>query len=298
MTDAVSYWVASHLTGIFEIRDTSKDILQKGSRGAGFSINRGVITTARKAKDSDCGIFFDGKKMPEIEATVTTQIIELLVPEKDRANLRIEHTLQVPLSSGYGASAAGAVGAAYAINDLLELGLTKLDLFQIAHRAEILTKSGLGDVIGLYQGGFEIRLREGAPGVGETTSYNNPDEWKVATVHLGTLPTSEVLSNHHKRKMVNEAGREVISELLLSPDFTNFIKQTVIFTTKVNLWSSMLRNCIRNLPKSVIGSQIMLGEAFFIFYHEDSDLEDITIHYSQIHPETICYNTVIKREER
>lgn len=296
MTDAVSYWVASHLTGIFEIRDGSKELLHKGSRGAGLSISRGVVTTAKVTSDPTFRIFFDGKKSPVTEAAVTTQVVELLLPEKDRLNLRIEHTFQVPLSSGYGASAAGAIGTAYALNDLLELGLSELELFQIAHKAEILTKSGLGDVIGLYQGGFEIRLREGAPGFGETTSFNNSNGWKLATVHLGSLPTPEVLSNQHKRKTVNKAGREVISELISSPSFSNFVKQSVIFTTKANLWSQKLRDCIRSLPKSVIGTQIMLGEAFFIFYHDSRDLEAIKIPGSQIHPETICYNTVVKRE--
>jgi pantoate kinase len=298
VTDAVSYWVASHLTGIFEIRDNSCDLLRKGSRGAGLSINRGVITTVRKTIDPGFEVFFDGKIRLRTEAAVTKQIVELLLPEKQRSNLRIEHTFQVPLSSGYGASAAGAVGAAFAINDLLELGLTKLELFQIAHRAEVITKSGLGDVIGLYQGGLEIRLREGAPGVGKTMPFKNIDRWKVATVHLGTLPTSEVLSNHHKRKIVNNAAREVISELIQSPTFSNFVTQSVTFTVEANLWSNRLSECIKNLPESVIGSQIMLGEAFFIFYHDDADLIDIDIFDSQIYPETICYNTVVKCEEQ
>jgi pantoate kinase len=229
---------------------------------------------------------------------VTTQVIELLLPKKERSNLRIEHTFQVPLSSGYGASAAGAIGTAFAINDLLELGLTELELFQIAHKAEVLTKSGLGDVIGLYQGGLEIRLREGAPGFGETMSFDNLNGLKVATVHLGILPTSEVLSNQHKRNSVNKAGREVISELISSPSFSNFVKQSATFTVQANLWSKKLHECIRNLPTSVIGSQIMLGEAFFIFYHENGDLEDIKIPGFHIHPETICHNTVVKCEER
>lgn len=296
MTDAVSYWVASHLTGIFEIRDDSNDLLRKGSRGAGLSINRGVITTAKVTSDPYFRIFFDGKEIPVTEAVVTNQVIELLLTEKEKVNLRIEHTFQVPLSSGYGASAAGAIGTAYAINDLLELGLTELELFQIAHKAEILAKSGLGDVIGLYQGGSEIRLREGAPGFGETMSFDNLNGWKVATVHLGTLPTSEVLSNQHKRNSVNKAGSEVISELILSPSFSNFVKQSAVFTAKAKLWSKKLHDCIRNLPKSVVGTQIMLGEAFFIFYHEPGDLEDINIPGSQVYPETICYDTVVKRE--
>lgn len=298
MTDEVSYWVASHLTGIFEIRDSYNDLLQKGSRGAGLSINRGVKTTIGLTKHSNVRIYFDGVERSETEAAVTSKVIDILLPKEERAYLRVEHTFQVPLSSGYGASAAGAVGTAFALNDLLGLGLSELELLQIAHRAEVLSKSGLGDVIGLYQGGLEIRLREGAPGIGETMPFNNLNGWKVATVHFGTLPTSEVLSNHYKRKTVNDAGRELISKLISQPNFSNFVKLSADFSVKTNLWSQRLQRCIRNLPESIVGSQIMLGEALFIFYHDYDDLKDIKVPGTQLQAETICHDTIVRCEER
>ncbi|UCG00887.1 MAG: GHMP kinase [Candidatus Heimdallarchaeota archaeon] len=298
MTDEVSYWVASHLTGIFEIRDSSSDILKKGSRGAGLSINRGVITTIGLSKHSGVQIFFDGREKIKTEAVVTSKVIEILLPKKEEVNLKVEHNFQVPLSSGYGASAAGAVGTAFALNDLLELGLSELELLKVAHQAEVITRSGLGDVIGLYQGGLEIRLKEGAPGIGKTMSFTNSGGWKVATVHLGKLPTSEVLSDNRKRETVNEAGRELISELISRPTFSNFVKLSAAFSAKTNLWSKRLQNHVRNLPHSVVGSQIMLGEAFFIFYHDSDDLKEIKVFGTQIHQETICQDTIVKREER
>jgi len=297
VTDDVSYWVASHLTGIFEIKDKSKNLLHQGSRGAGLSINRGVITTVRRTKNFNVEIFFDRMRKTPIEAAVTIRVLEILLPQKQRSNLEIVHNFEVPLSSGYGASAASAVGTAFALHDLLELNLSELELFQVAHKAEILTKTGLGDIIGLYQGGLEIRLKEGAPGIGKTMPLKNSNEWKVATVHLGTLSTSEVLSNPQKRKAVNDAGRELISELISNPHFSNFIKLSSIFSERVNLWSPQLKEYVKNLPKEMIGSQIMLGEAFFIFYRDRTTLTRIEIPNCQIIEETICENTVIKREK-
>ncbi|MFX1285541.1 MAG: pantoate kinase [Promethearchaeota archaeon] len=296
MIDDVSYWVASHLTGIFEISDESSNLLYQGSRGAGLSINRGVTTTVRRAKSSNVEIFFDGMKKTELEAAVTSRVLEILLPDKRQSNLSIFHNFEVPLSSGYGASAASAVGTAFALNDLLELNLPELELFQVAHKAEVLTKTGLGDVIGLYQGGLEIRLKEGAPGIGQTMSLKSTGEWKVATAHLGTLSTSEVLSNPQKRKAVNDAGRELISELISHPYFHNFIELSTAFTEKANLLTPQLREHIKNLPQGVIGSQIMLGESIFIFYRDRSALADIDIPNAQIIEETICTNTVKKRE--
>ena len=296
MTDDASYWVASHLTGIFEIKDESVDLLQQGSRGAGLSINRGVVTTVSRANLSDVEIFFDGVKKTAKEAVVTTSVLEILLPKKKRSGLRIIHNYEVPLSSGYGASAAGAVGTAFALNDFLGLGLSKLELFQVAHKAEVLAKSGLGDVIALYQGGLEIRLKEGAPGIGKTMPFNNFNGWKVATVHLGTLSTSEVLSNPQKRKAVNDAGKKLISKLISHPNFDNFIKLSAIFTKNANLWSPQLQKFVKNLPQTVVGSQIMLGEASFIFYRNKSDLKQINMPIAQINEEIICQKTVVKCE--
>ena len=70
------------------------------------------------------------------------------------------------------------------------------------------------------------------------------------------------------------------------------------FSVKRNLWSQRLQRFIRNLPQSVVGSQIMLGEALFIFYHDCDDLKDIKAPDTQIQAETICHDTIVRRKER
>ncbi|MFX0016077.1 MAG: pantoate kinase [Promethearchaeota archaeon] len=294
MINDASYWVASHLTGIFEIKDSSKNLLQQGSRGAGLSINRGVITTVRKSDYPNVEILYDGVRKTAPEAAVTKRVIDILLSKKSQKNLSISHNFEVPLSSGFGASAAGAIGTAFALNEFLDLGMSRLELFQVAHKAEVLTKSGLGDVIGIYQGGLEIRLKEGAPGIGKTMSFTNSNKWKIATIHLGTLSTSEVLSDPHKRKAINEAGNELISELILQPTFSNFARLSAIFSNRVSLWSPQLEKYVKDLPNTVLGAQIMLGEAFFIFYKSNSDLKYIKIPVTQICEEAICQKTIVR----
>ncbi len=296
MTDDVSYWVAAHLTGIFEIKDESNDILTKGSRGAGLCINRGVITTIHQSKCSQIEIFFNGVKQKDTEAAITTRVLEILLPQQLRSNLRVSHDFEIPLSSGYGASAAGAVGTAFALNDFFGLGLSEIELLQVAHKAEVLIRSGLGDVIGLFQGGLELRLKEGAPGIGRTMPITNTNGWKVATIHFGPLSTFEVLSNPLKRKAVNDAGRGLISKLISKPQFEHFIRLSAIFSEKANLWSPQLRKSVQSLPATVVGAQIMLGEAFFVFYREDADLAKIKVPMAQINKEIICQKTIVRRD--
>ncbi|MFX0211137.1 MAG: pantoate kinase [Candidatus Hodarchaeota archaeon] len=292
----VSYWVAAHLTGIFEIRDSSTKLLEKGSRGAGLSINRGIVTTIRQTKNQKTEIFFDGVEKSFPEAVVTKCVIDFMLPDKHRYGLRIDHNFEIPLSSGYGASAAGALGTAFCINDIFDREKTELELFQIAHKAEVKTKSGLGDIIALYQGGIEIRLKEGAPGVGRTMSINSDEGWKVATINLGPLSTSEVLSNPQKRRLVNDAGRELVKQLISRPSFSHFLQLAQKFTQKVKLWSPRLRKCAENLPNEIVWAQIMLGEGLFLFYQEETDLLNINFPESQINKETVCYQTVVKKQ--
>ena len=59
VTSEVTYWVAGHLTGIFEIKDSSENILEKGSLGAGLSINRGVKTSVSYNDQPDVYIYFN-----------------------------------------------------------------------------------------------------------------------------------------------------------------------------------------------------------------------------------------------
>ncbi len=291
MSKKVSYWVAGHLTGIFEIRDMHPDPLFKGSRGAGLSINRGVITTIQPSKRERIEIYYDHQEISRKEALVTSKVLDLLGTDVELKNFQISHEFEIPLSSGYGASAAGALGTAFAVNEFLDLGYPDMKLFQIAHTAEVLARGGLGDIIGLYQGGAELRIQEGAPGIGKTVSLNGYNEWNIGTVHLGPLKTSLVLTNSAKRAAINKSGTELISELQKKPTFENFIFLCAKFTKEANLASPRLKQQLTVLPASVFGGQIMLGEAFFIFYR---NLKDIIILKKKIpiNYETICENTI------
>jgi len=293
--DDVTYWVAAHLTGIFEIRDESNNILEKGSRGAGLSINRGVQTTIRQNQSNKLEVYFNGQRQNHSDTVITNCVLDLMVPNEERSNIIIEHDFEVPLASGFGASAAGALGTAFALNDIFSLNKSDLELYQIAHKAEILTKSGLGDVIGLYQGGLEIRYREGAPGVGKIMPMNNSECWGVATVHLGSLQTSKILTNPQGRKVINSAGKELISDLITNPEFSNYIQLARKFTKNAGLWSRRLQDIAKSIPKGIFCAQIMLGEGLFLFFREESSLDQLKIPKELVIKESICENTVKRK---
>jgi pantoate kinase len=294
VTSKVTYWVAGHLTGIFEIKDSSENTLEKGSLGAGLSIKRGVQTSVSYNEQPNVDIYFNNEKTHSTYSAVTEKVIELLVPIKDRTHFRINHDFEVPLSTGFGASAAGALGCAFSINDYLHLNRSKIELFQIAHQAEVLQRSGLGDIIGLFQGGLEIRTKEGAPGYGKTTTFRNEKDWKLATISFGSLSTSDILSDPHKRQIINASGHKMVQQLVKIPTFSEFIHLTKKFTRSASLMSLNLQEFIATLPEGIEASQIMLGDSLFLFYQEDDVLDDFAKNKSSIKKEEICQDTVKK----
>lgn len=296
MGTSVSYWIAAHLTGLFAIKDTSEEILSKGSIGAGVCINRGVVTTVTKENLSSLEIYFNRVKTPSIEAPVTKKALDLLFEGNLPAGVRIDHRFEIPISTGFGASAAGALGTVFAANELFELGLSRLELFQIAHTAEVHSNTGLGDVIGLYQGGFEIRTKQGAPGIGQTMAMTNKSHWNIATIHKGPLSTPKILSNYRKRNVINLVGEQLVEELVSNPDFGNFVNLASQFSKRVNFWSDHLAKLAFSIPSGIIAAQIMLGDALFFFYKPGTSVDVISDLNSSFRKETICHETIVRSE--
>ena len=294
VTSKVTYWVAGHLTGIFEIKDTAENLLEKGSLGAGLSIKRGVQTSISYNEQPEVDIFFNSNQLQSKYFAVTEKVIELLVPEEDRNHIQINHDSDVPLSTGFGASAASALGSAFCINDFLKLNRSKLELFQVAHQAEVFLRSGLGDIIGLFQGGLEIRTKEGAPGYGSTTAFYNKQDWKLATISFGSLSTADILSDPAKRRLINISGHNMIQELIKTPTLSEFIRLTKKFTNSASLMTTSIQKFISSIPKGIETSQIMLGDSLFLFYKENEVFDDFARKFPSIQKEKICQRTITK----
>ena len=86
----------------------------------------------------------------------------------------------IPVGYGLGSSSAVALSLSFALDQALGTKLDRSLIGQIAHNAEVNCKTGLGDVLASFHGGFEIRVKAGAPGIGsvekihtENISSNN-----------------------------------------------------------------------------------------------------------------------------
>jgi len=217
----------SHVTLIFTVNDDSTNLDEQGSLGAGLCLEHGVETIARGI-EGDFGIdveFIQGNGNSELYE----KVLRLL--SKDITNIKnynwdLAVKLKLPISQGFGMSAAGAVAAAMAfqraIGEPHEKSLRRA--LAIAHRVERSRSTGLGDVTALAAGGVERRISPGSPfssnllskgpGISEgwvedidvilawkndsgkhTSSYIDSPAWKDAISKAGIKQMNELSKN-------------------------------------------------------------------------------------------------------
>lgn len=268
-----SVFVPSHITGFFEIVD-GPDPLKKGSKGAGLVLDKGVMTNVSIEEGPEVlEVKINGKSGSKL-ASITGKTVDII---KNQFNLRdkkitVNHKFEIPIGTGFGISAACALGTSLGISKTLKLPLTYNQAASIAHLTEIEMVSGLGDVIAEMTGGLAVRLKEGAPGIGLTDKIiiNSPkqnekgDEYYIITKTLGELETSTVIDNPVWKKRINQSGHKLLFKLLEKPDIETFFKLSRRFTEETSLMSPELKEVVEILDDETMGaSMAMLGNTAF-----------------------------------
>lgn len=267
-------FVPGHITGFFEVFE-HKDALQTGSRGCGVVINKGVYTTV-KIKGSEKNEIYTHINGETSDCPVTkTAVNEILELINGKYKIEVFHELEVPMKYGFGASASGTLGSILAMSKALGLNMTLNQVGAIAHRAEVLNKTGLGDVIAECNGGVVVREKPGAPGIGKIDKILCND-YVVAFVVGEELETKSILRDSEKRDRINEIGRKCMSHFLKNPSVENFLGLSKKFASETKLMSEKVRSALKRLEESnVQASMIMLGNSVFTLTSEPEEVCDL-----------------------
>ena len=124
----------SHITGFFEIPDQNnsinkknKDFLYYGSKGAGFSLTKGVTTEINiyKSQNNDFQISLNRSIVNNLE--VSKWVVQYYLNNFNLPSyfIDINHFVDVPIGYGLGTSGAAALSLSYALNKSLGIGLSK-----------------------------------------------------------------------------------------------------------------------------------------------------------------------------
>jgi pantoate kinase len=172
------------------------------SRGFAINLDTGVTTSVRPSPTHQ--VHLNGRP-------VALRPVRLVVDELAPEPVALHLETSLPIGSGFGVSAGGALGAAFAIDRRFGLGRSREELGMIAHGAEIRCRTGVGDVASQLCGGIVFRHCRSGPfdcvrldQIGSPTLYYRS---------FGSLSTSDVLGSAPMATRLTAAGLRALDWL-------------------------------------------------------------------------------------
>jgi pantoate kinase len=242
-----------HITCFFS-PELTNDVLTSGSLGAGIRLDKGVTVTAEERRDIEIRITMDGA---ECNAPVSRRVAEIMVPGRG-FDIIIENDL--PVSQGFGMSAAGAVAAGLCISCIT--GAEEFNAYKAAHTAELENKSGMGDVAGIMGGRQPVRVKSGIPPFGRVTDTGI--EMKVTVAVLGPpLRTGSVLNDSTTMHRIQKIGERCVRDYMDRPSEAYLYDLSSSFSENIGLETADVREALSLLRKNNRASMCMLGNSIF-----------------------------------
>ena len=248
-----------HVTAFFEIHEDS-DPRKKGSRGAGLCLSLGVRTVARVREDShpSIDVIVNGRRQ---KAEVTQRVTEKVLGPR-LYEIKILSETSLPVSQGFGVSAAAALSTALALDDALGLGMPQEELVAIAHETEVECGTGLGDVVPASLGGMDLRLKPGAPGHADVRKF--PVEANLLLAVIGPeIPTKTVLRDSTKVATINRVGGPLVDEFSRNPTLERLFELGARFADETGLADKRVLEVVRASRMFGKATMAMLGNSVF-----------------------------------
>ena len=252
----------AHITGFFAVRP-DPDPVKAGSVGCGLCLEAGVTARVTTGTTSTTGsgalIRLNGEQidLPTVEYVIGS------MPGARHSGLVVDLVADIPIGFGFGVSGAAALATALAVNTDLGQGRTMEQAAAVAHSAEVVNRTGMGDVAGQYTGGLVIRTAAGAPGVGAVEKVP-VDAVEVSWVCMGEIPTSSVLDDEKTMQRINILGRRALKALLKRPALEYFMSLSRDFAFETGLVSPRAADAIEAVEAvGGLASMAMLGDTVF-----------------------------------
>ncbi|KER06727.1 pantoate kinase protein [Marine Group I thaumarchaeote SCGC AAA799-E16] len=265
----------AHITGFFKahLDNNQSDLQSLGSMGAGFSIKQGVTTRVKidekNNQDSNFRITTKGYQSDKTDVSEFVLNEFLKIGDFEGKFFDIEHEISIPVGYGLGSSSAVALSLSFALDQALETKLDKNTIGQIAHNAEVNCKTGLGDVLASFHGGFEVRVKPGAPGIG-TVEKISTDKISVIMICFSPISTNKFIKE--RLSQINGLGGKMVNRLLESKDYEHFQDMSLEFAKYVDVMTPRMQRIVDKLTQNNIKCGIALfGETIFSMVPKEDD---------------------------
>jgi pantoate kinase len=256
MEKAALGFCPGHISGYFcPVR--GPDLRLAGSLGAGIVISEGVNVTVTPDKHPCVEIERTGSRGEVIERIRGSPPIEYAM---DRLGVaaRVGTKCRLPISAGFGLSAAALIATVSALNRCFSLEMKPRECFELAHETEVAGMTGLGDVAACQGGGIDCR--ESAGIYGRITRLP-PPPLPVYAVTFGPLPSPGILGSGDAMDRVEKAfparcPTSIEEFFMLS---RKFAEESGLITPDVR---TALARCDR---EGIAASMTMIGNGIFAY---------------------------------
>jgi pantoate kinase len=289
------------ISSFFEIFKTNSDgtpitdLQYMGARGGGFGLQLGVHTkvSIAEASENSVQVFINNRFAPE--AKVTQNVTQMILNQvSKKCAVVIEHRIDVPIGMGFGTSAGGALTTGLALKEALNLPLTYNQIGQIAHIAEIHSKTGLGTVSSLSVGGGLILVTEpGAPGVCKIDRVPLSPDYVIVAGFYDSKISKALLSSPERIEVINRYGRQALTAILDAPSVEDFLSCCWLFAQRAGFASERVYKLVKlAVGAGAVGAaQNMIGEAVHAVVLKENAFSVVEA-FKQVLPEkqVLCCN--------
>ncbi len=253
---SVTAFCPGHISGYFK-RVEGMTKATTGSVGTGIVISEGVTVTVVPSdalsirimrKDRDGNVISAESGSPPISSVLNQLGVTASVMTECR----------LPIGAGFGLSAAALLATLTAVNRLFGLGLSVHDIALYSHEAEVIHRTGLGDVAACQGGGRVVRR---GPGIDAeiVRKFDLPD--LICAVSFGPIHTPSVLGSPEQMARVASAFPEREPD-----DAGDFFRLSRQFARRSGLMTPEVEEVLRVFDdRNMPAGMTMLGNGVFAY---------------------------------
>jgi pantoate kinase len=259
----VTAFCPGHISGYFR-RIEGESVAATGSIGAGIVISEGVTSTVTLAGSTSVSVNRKDETGNLICHSPASPPLEYVL-EKLGIAVSVTTECRLPIGAGFGLSAAALLATITAVNRCKKLGLTPHDIAALAHEAEVIHRTGLGDVAACQGGGRVVRS---GPGIDAPITRSFDLAEPLYAVSFGPILTPSVLGSREQMDRISAA-------FPLNPpiDGKDFFRISRLFAETSGLLTgeagAVIRHCTDN---GIPASMTMLGNGVFAYGEKARDI--------------------------
>jgi pantoate kinase len=255
----------SAITNFFEISYNSST-LASGATGGGYILSRGTTSRATVAPGSTGRLLTRVNGDSSYNARTTRRAVDLLLTEEKVRGMtvRVDQTVDTPIGGGFGASAAAATSAVYAVAGAARVERPNEKLALYAHRAEIIEQTGLGTVSVIFDSvGAGAITVPGVPGESRFVPVKVPGGTRIVTAFLAPYDKKDALSSRSVTYRINALGHAALEAFKNEPTLDVLASEGERFSRELGLESTEVKKMIRAAKGAGarFASQNMIGHS-------------------------------------